>query len=73
MVKETYHYFCTFKPQPASITCCVQVISLDRNYELNALERHHNVVNTSGELGIFFKPRSVVGGVYSEKRSFNVC
>jgi len=37
---------------------------IDRNYELNALERHHNVVNTSGELGIFFKPRSVrVGGV----------
>ena len=37
---------------------------IDRKYELNTLEHHHNVVNTSGELGIFFKPRSVrVGGV----------
>ena len=37
---------------------------IDRIYELNAHERHHNIVNTSGELGIFFKPRSVrVGGV----------
>ena len=36
----------------------------NRVYELNAHERHHNIVNTSGELGIFFKPRSVrVGGV----------
>jgi len=31
---------------------------IDRIYELNALERHHNVVNTSGELGIFSKPWS---------------
>ncbi len=33
-------------------------------YELNAHERHNNVIITTGEFGIFFKQRSVrFGGV----------
>ncbi len=30
---------------------------MNRIYELNAHERHHKVVITSGKLEIFFKPR----------------
>lgn len=32
-------------------------------YKLNALERHHKVVNASGKLCIFFEPRSLSWGV----------
>ncbi len=41
---------------------------IHRIYELNAHERHHKVVITSGKLEIFFKPRvSELGGVSVKK------
>ncbi len=57
----TYHTILYFK---GAFKSC----RIHRIYELNAHERYHKVVITSGKLEIFFKPQvSELGGVSVEK------